>query len=134
MDASEYDSDCGEYRVGLLPPIPVPMCFANWKAKRELEKALPVAPDYPRFHPLPTRPMFAPKPGTGGQIYASAADPQGHILGPQANQPMTTPQMPYEYGHMPSATDTLPQMQYSQEMVPGSGGSMPEPIDAPRAN
>lgn len=40
---------------GPLPPLPG--CLAKWQA----EKELPVAPEYPRFHPLPTRPMFAPQ-------------------------------------------------------------------------
>ncbi len=50
----------------LLPPIPVwnvstwagPAWYVDWKARR----ALPEPPAYPRFHPLPTRPMFQPAP------------------------------------------------------------------------
>ncbi len=45
----------------MLPPapsIPVPGWLARWKA----EKNLPKPPAAPRFHPLPTRPMFQAKP------------------------------------------------------------------------
>lgn len=41
----------------LLPPLPMPGWLAKWKA----EKHLPKAPELPRFHPLPTRPMFQPR-------------------------------------------------------------------------
>ena len=41
---------------GPLPPLPGKL--AEWQA----EKELPTAPAYPRFHPLPTRPMFASQP------------------------------------------------------------------------
>ena len=50
-------------RVSLIPPIPIPACLGTrwsaWKAKR----AIPPGPDRPRFLPLPTRPMFEPRPG-----------------------------------------------------------------------
>lgn len=110
------------------------MWFANWKAKRELEKALPDAPEYPRFHPLPTRPMFAPQSDAGSQFYPSAADPQAHLLGPEVNQIMAASQMPYEYGRMPAATESLPQMQYSQELLPDPHRSVAEPVDLPPPN
>ncbi len=42
----------------LLPSVPLPGCLARWKA----EKKLPKPPESPRFHPLPTRPMFQPAP------------------------------------------------------------------------
>ena len=40
----------------LLPPVPMPGWLARWKA----EKHLPKPPESPRFHPVPTRPMFQP--------------------------------------------------------------------------
>ncbi len=47
-----------------MPSIPVPGWFARWKA----EKKLPKPPLAPRFHPLPTRPMFqaGPSPDFAG--------------------------------------------------------------------
>ena len=50
------DSGCSQTCAGgPLPPLPGRL--AEWQAQKEL----PVAPEYPRFHPLPTRPMFSPK-------------------------------------------------------------------------
>ncbi len=48
---------------GIFPPLPTmshftPGCLARWKAQREL----PEPSAYPRFHPLPTRPMFSSGP------------------------------------------------------------------------
>ena len=43
-----------------VPQIPMPGWFVRWKA----EKDLPKPPESPRFHPLPTRPMFQPRPTT----------------------------------------------------------------------
>ncbi len=50
---------------GFLPPlpawihagVPVPGWWAEWKAKKDLPEPAP----YPRFQPLPTRPMFSPQ-------------------------------------------------------------------------
>jgi hypothetical protein len=52
---------CGGGMIGGLPipALPTPGWLAKWKEKREL----PDPPNYPRFHPLPTRPMFDPRPG-----------------------------------------------------------------------
>ena len=44
-----------------MPAVPMPGWFARWKA----EKDLPKPPVAPRFHPLPTRPMFQPRPEIG---------------------------------------------------------------------
>lgn len=41
-----------------MPAMPMPGWLARWKA----EKDLPKPPEAPRFHPLPTRPMFQPQP------------------------------------------------------------------------
>ena len=61
--AEEYSST-----PSLVPPLPMPGWLAKWKA----EKDLPKPPESPRFHPLPTRPMFqpqrAPKQFAGGAI------------------------------------------------------------------
>ena len=43
-----------------MPTVPMPGWLARWKA----EKDLPKPPAAPRFHPLPTRPMFQPEPTT----------------------------------------------------------------------
>ena len=42
----------------LLPPVPLPGWLARWKAQKDLPKP----PESPRFHPLPTRPMFERQP------------------------------------------------------------------------
>lgn len=44
-----------------LPQIPMPGWLARWKAQKDLPKP----PEAPRFHPLPTRPMFQPQPTIG---------------------------------------------------------------------
>lgn len=41
-----------------LPKVPTPRFWQRWKEYRNL----PDGPDGLRFHPLPTRPMFQPKP------------------------------------------------------------------------
>ena len=43
-----------------MPTVPMPGWLSRWKA----EKDLPRPPAAPRFHPLPTRPMFQPQPKT----------------------------------------------------------------------
>ncbi len=52
--ASENDEMLGAPRV--LPPLP------GWLGRWHAKKNLPEAPDHPRFHPLPTRPMFSAAP------------------------------------------------------------------------
>lgn len=52
------NASCDGYRTGILPPIPVPNWFAKWHKDEEP----PEAPGYPRFQPLPTRPMFSQPP------------------------------------------------------------------------
>lgn len=42
--------------------IPVPGCYYDWQAKRNL----PEGPDGASFHPLPTRPMFQPTSSSSG--------------------------------------------------------------------
>lgn len=43
----------------MLPQIPLPGCLHKWKEQRDL----PDGPQGLKFHPLPTRPMFQPRPG-----------------------------------------------------------------------
>jgi hypothetical protein len=51
--------------IGVLPPaLPLPGWLAKWKAEQDL----PTPPSYPRFHPLPTRPMFS-RPATSPSGY-----------------------------------------------------------------
>ncbi len=60
-EASAYNcAQQAELCHGPLPHLPLPGWLARWKA----EKDLPKPPDSPRFHPLPTRPMFRPAPAT----------------------------------------------------------------------
>ncbi len=63
----------------LFPPVPMPGWLARWKA----EKHLPKPPASPRFHPLPTRPMFQPpiqsefsEPGTAAVCYGKLPLPE----------------------------------------------------------
>jgi hypothetical protein len=54
---------CGVLRrpvlaIPVIPLPPMPAFLAEWRAKQQLPEAAP----YPRFHPLPVRPMFAPGP------------------------------------------------------------------------
>lgn len=64
-ESENYDGSCAtDCPPGFFPPmqlwqgagVPVPGWWAKWRAQRELPDPAP----YPRFHPLPTRPMFQP--------------------------------------------------------------------------
>lgn len=50
---------------------PVPKWWADWKARKDL----PEPPAYPRFHPLPTRPMFQPRPVSGNNHWGGSPPP-----------------------------------------------------------
>jgi hypothetical protein len=50
--------------------VPVPGCYADWRAKRDL----PEGPERASFHPLPTRPMFQPRPIDQGSRSESAGN------------------------------------------------------------
>lgn len=50
--------ECEDY-APVLPTLPTPKCLQRWKEHRNL----PDGPKGLKFHPLPTRPMFQPKPG-----------------------------------------------------------------------
>ena len=84
---------------GFLPPlpmwlntgIPAPRCWAEWKANKDLPEPAP----YPRFQPLPTRPMFSSRGqdvplqaygGAGGETWPTGIVPQPTAPG---------------YGHLP---------------------------------
>jgi hypothetical protein len=66
LDGESQGNATEACRPGLLPPtplwmhagFPVPRWWAEWKAKRNLPEPAP----YPRFQPLPTRPIFSPRP------------------------------------------------------------------------
>lgn len=47
--------------------LPVPKWWADWRAKKDL----PEPPPYPRFHPLPSRPMFQPQSGLSSNFEGS---------------------------------------------------------------
>jgi hypothetical protein len=49
---------CCVPRSCIVPSIPVPGFWARWQERRNL----PRGPEGAQFHPLPTRPMFAPRP------------------------------------------------------------------------
>ena len=61
-DGQAYVDGCPADWLSPLPQRhsvawPVPKRWADWKARRDL----PEPPAYPRFHSLPTRPMFQPQ-------------------------------------------------------------------------
>jgi hypothetical protein len=66
----------------VFPTIPMPKCIERWKE----HKNLPEGPNGLRFHPLPTRPMFTPRPATqamaagqvGAGLQSSVAEPLGN--------------------------------------------------------
>ena len=71
------DGSCGEFDMACASPQPLPPLpgfFGRWQARR----ALPDPPEYPRFQPVPTRPMYSPR---------AAGDPQasyGKLPAPEA--------------------------------------------------
>ncbi len=110
MSSSETgasESSCGTELGGMplndcppsfLPPIPVwrpvgvpiPGWWAEGKAKRDLPEPAP----YPRFQPLPTRPMFSPP------VQALPMNSLG-AAGVEAWQTGNPPAAPPGYGQMP---------------------------------
>lgn len=92
-----------------MPAMPMPGWLARWKA----EKDLPKPPEAPRFHPLPTRPMFQPRPandfvGAPGEsaCYGLLPDAQSwngvEAVPPHFPSPATPPpQLPTPAGPIP---------------------------------
>lgn len=113
------DQDCPP---GFFPPLggwmdcglPVPAWYADWRAKKDLPEPAP----YPRFHPLPTRPMFQPRPVSDiSQWGASMA-------------------APIPYGQLPTAeAGSLPWSRFqsppSVEVQQPQPGELPVPNLAP---
>jgi hypothetical protein len=117
----EYPGDSVEgCPPGFLPPapvflrqvplwmhagIPVPAWWAEWKAKRDLPEPAP----YPRFQPLPTRPIFSPRPDGGagtlplgipGPIAAPwPAEPRNQV--PMNGSVIPVPPVQSGYGRLP---------------------------------
>jgi hypothetical protein len=85
---------------GFLPPaptwvhagFPVPGWWAEWKAKRNLPEPAP----YPRFQPLPTRPMFSPRPDTNAAGFPLGMPPT--VPGSAVPWPAVPPQPPAPMG------------------------------------
>lgn len=84
----------GDCPPGFFPPLgggahgglPVPACYAEWRA----QKNLPEAAAYPRFHPLPTRPMFQPRPVSEVSQWGAsltAPTPYGQLPAAEAGSP-----------------------------------------------
>ena len=103
---AELGLAAAECPPGFLPPlpplpawthrgVPVPGWWAKWRAKEDLPDPAP----YPRFHPLPTRPMFS-------------SHPQASTLGQNTTGQNTTygwsdsipPQGATNYGQLPPPT------------------------------
>lgn len=100
-------SDCPP---GILPPLPgwtQSGCLARWKAQKDLP---PPAP-YPRFHPLPTRPMFSPSPSR--LPYADG------VTG------MPAPAIPY--GQMPPPPSPTENWNEAESVLPQPAPRLPPP-------
>lgn len=85
------DSPCGFHPHWPSPrsfAIPVPGFLAEWHAR----KHQPEAPPFPRFHPLPVRPMFAPAPAAQA-LPAAVGDSE-----PVVTSPATSAGQPVRYG------------------------------------
>lgn len=109
-DVGNAELDCSE--VSVLPPLPpLPGWLAAWHERRKTPQ--PAA--YPRFQPLPTRPMFSPPPG----------NPNHPLGGPV---PLETSGTGYSgYGQLPREN------QWS-EMLPPTSTLVPVPAPIPRSN
>ncbi len=72
---------------------PVPKRLAEWRARRDL----PEPPAYPRFHPLPTRPMFQPPAAPGAILWNGDLSAPSYgklpnsLQGPDVWQPTPAP-------------------------------------------
>lgn len=68
------DAQCSDVQCPptVLPPLP------GWLAARRAKKDLPQPAPYPRFHPLPTRPMFSPAETNFGADWPGEAAGFGH--------------------------------------------------------
>ncbi len=72
------DSVTEDCQGGILPPMPG--WLAEWRMRRQQKEDLPEAPEFPRFHPLPTRPVFEARPGDDNipQILPGSLDAGSH--------------------------------------------------------
>lgn len=82
---------------------PVPKWWVEWRAKRDL----PDAPAYPRFHPLPTRPMFQPRSMPAQEYFGTPPPVPAYGELPSAPLGRGSWQSPPASGAA-SAADTLP--------------------------
>ena len=102
------------------PVIPMPRWYAKWREK----ESLPEGPDFPRFHPLPTRPMFSPRPGDRN------AYPNGMGMDNMGAAQFGPP----TYGSLPSSSEWQSQpMEWvepsSNEPYRESGETEPGPVE-----
>ena len=103
--------------------FPVPAWWAEWRAKKDL----PEPPPYPRFHPLPTRPVFQPRPVSADQQWGEellAPAPYGQLPAPEAGR------VPWSSlgGAEGGAARVAPGVTSSPSLAPVLG---PEPLPVP---
>jgi|LakMenE01Jun11ns_1017448.scaffolds.fasta_scaffold9946472_3 hypothetical protein len=110
------------------PVFPLPACLARY---REREK-LPEGPDRIRFHPLPTRPMFQPRPSTNLQAQYDGASgdlnapygsiPEGHGWRSNTRGHAPLPYMTPESGSEPAPEDNRSDAQQLGVSQPSEAG------------
>ncbi len=122
---------------GLFPPLPAwghstwacPGWYTAWRARRDL----PDPPPYPRFHPLPTRPMFQP-PATDYVSSSSGLPPNAVPWEQRWESPPSASNPAPVYGQLPGGEAGGALWQRSRPLAPlgeSSGGVVPLPSPAP---
>lgn len=100
--------------------FPVPAWWAEWRAKQDLPEPAP----YPRFHPLPTRPVFQPRPVSADHQWGEgllAPTPYGQLPAAQAGM--------VPWGSLGGgAAQVQPEMPQNPSLAPALG---PEPVPVP---
>lgn len=108
QDCQSDDCDEADYQP-MLPQIPLPGCLHKWKEHQKL----PDGPVGLKFHPLPTRPMFQPRPG------ALPLTPPWNCPDPNAAQNGEPAPLPIDS----SGYGTIPLRSQWSDMQPGSSST-----------
>lgn len=115
---SSMASECDEPSYSpMLPALPTPKFVKRWKEQRNL----PDGPKGVKFHPLPTRPMFRPKPGSTPFNPDWMCDPlEASDLADSTTMPSPTP----NFG-------TIPQRSQWEQIRQAEGVQPSEPTHSP---